>query len=134
MRRLFALCLLLPLASCDSVAPPDGFEGDWDWVYTSYGHVSGPTPETLGYDLVLRVSDGDFTLFRDGERIQDGRYHLSRDGTLETEALRFRPMLDDPAFNEYEGDRLLIDVSHDALYLSAPCFDCVGFSFRRAAP
>lgn len=132
MRFALFAAVSLALASCDSVAPPDGFEGTWDWTYTDLGIGAGPTPEAFGYNLALSLSDSEFVLFRNGERVQEGRYDLSRNRTFETEMLRFQPLLDDPAFDTFEVERLLISVDRDRLNLSAPCFDCVFFSFRRA--
>lgn len=142
LKAIFPL-LLLVLLGCSSDAVPTPPAGDivgaWEWQRTT-GGLTGreeTTPASTGARVTLELyADEQYAGFRDGQRVQEGTYALTRRESIYTQTeepyITFTPTGEggnEPLYGVFSG--IIAVDSTDQLTLSDNNYDGFGSRFTR---
>lgn len=79
LTTIIVLVLAVLLTACNKPEKTH-LSGTWRWTHTS-GGIGGwyYTPESEGFEAKIVFKGSSFTLYKDGERITSGTYHIDHD-------------------------------------------------------
>lgn len=79
--KFVAVILLTLLATACNKPEKEKLAGNWRWTYSSAGGCFGEThiSESAGFEVEIVFTGGNFTLYKNGEKITSGSFQIQQD-------------------------------------------------------